>query len=48
MVPPVEVLWIGHAGILVRHGDVTVAVDPFLDGRFCWSGKVERYLGKSP
>ncbi len=45
---PVEVLWIGHAGILVRRGGAIVAVDPFLEGKFCWEGNVERYHGKSP
>jgi L-ascorbate metabolism protein UlaG (beta-lactamase superfamily) len=48
MVSPVEVLWIGHAGILVRCGDAMVAVDPFLEGKFCWDGTVEQYQGKSP
>jgi L-ascorbate metabolism protein UlaG (beta-lactamase superfamily) len=45
---PVEVLWIGHAGILVRRGDALVAVDPFLEGKFCWDGNIEQYRGKSP
>nr|MDO8113434.1 MBL fold metallo-hydrolase [Candidatus Sigynarchaeota archaeon] len=43
-----ELLWIGHAGILVRYGDVMVAVDPFLSGTFTWKGKTELYQGKSP
>jgi L-ascorbate metabolism protein UlaG (beta-lactamase superfamily) len=43
-----ELLWLGHAGIVVRHGSTMVAVDPFLSGKFWWKGRLEQYQGESP
>lgn len=41
-------LYIGHAGVLIRYGDVVIAIDPFLSGRFFWNGKENVYKGNSP
>ncbi len=43
-----EMTWIGHAGVLVREGDVMIAIDPFLTGTFLWDGREETYQGRSP
>ena len=43
-----ELLYIGHAGILVRHDDAMIAIDPFLSGSFYWRGKENIYKGNSP
>jgi len=43
-----EVLYIGHASILVREGNVMIALDPFLSGEFYWEGQKETYYGESP
>nr|MDO8118273.1 MBL fold metallo-hydrolase [Candidatus Sigynarchaeota archaeon] len=44
----VELRFIGHAGTLLRHGDVLLAIDPFLSGTFLWNGKLNVYKGTSP
>ncbi|MFW9937621.1 MAG: MBL fold metallo-hydrolase [Candidatus Thorarchaeota archaeon] len=43
-----ELLWIGHSGILIRSSNVLIAIDPFLTGWFDWLGKRNFYHGKSP
>lgn len=43
-----ELLWLGHAGILVRSAGTLVAVDPFLTGTFWWNGARETYQGGAP
>ncbi len=44
----IELRYIGHAGTLVRYGDVLLAIDPFLSGAFLWDGKLNVYQGTSP
>lgn len=34
--------------MLVKYGDVVIAIDPFLSGSFFWNGKENVYKGKSP
>lgn len=43
-----DLLWIGHAGILIRNGQTLIAIDPFLSGKFSWHLREETYLGDSP
>ena len=43
-----ELLYIGYSSILVREGNVMIALDPFLSGEFYWEGQKETYQGKSP
>jgi L-ascorbate metabolism protein UlaG (beta-lactamase superfamily) len=43
-----EILYIGHAGILVKENDIIIAIDPFLSDQFFWNGHEEKYLGASP
>ncbi len=43
-----KIQYIGHAGLLVKEEDVTIAFDPFLSGSFYWRGKLNTYLGDSP
>ncbi|MHA1717686.1 MAG: MBL fold metallo-hydrolase [Promethearchaeota archaeon] len=43
-----EILFIGHAGVLVKFKDVLIAFDPFLSGSFLWSGTLNVYRGNSP
>ncbi|MBD3352953.1 MAG: hypothetical protein GF364_15835, partial [Candidatus Lokiarchaeota archaeon] len=43
-----EIYFSGHAGILLREKDITIAIDPFLEGTFYWHGVLEKYLGNSP
>ncbi|MHA1683483.1 MAG: MBL fold metallo-hydrolase [Promethearchaeota archaeon] len=43
-----ELLYMGHAGILAKERDVMVAIDPFLSGSFLWNGKLNVYKGDSP
>ncbi|MBD3188354.1 hypothetical protein GF325_16080 [Candidatus Bathyarchaeota archaeon] len=43
-----KLLYLGHAGILVKHQGTTVAIDPFISGSFLWNGKINVYRGESP
>ena len=45
---PIEFMWVGHASILVKKGDVMVLVDPFFSKGFYWDGNYEIYQGNSP
>jgi L-ascorbate metabolism protein UlaG (beta-lactamase superfamily) len=43
-----DVLWIGHAGILIRSSKDFLTIDPFLKGRFKWHNIMNFYQGDSP
>ncbi len=43
-----ELLWIGHAGVVIKFSEFYIAIDPFLSGSFKWHGKTNIYHGKSP
>jgi hypothetical protein len=42
-----EILFLGHAGIIIKKDSILFAVDPFISGEFYWAGKKETYRGNS-
>jgi L-ascorbate metabolism protein UlaG (beta-lactamase superfamily) len=42
-----EILFLGHAGVLIKENNILFGIDPFITGEFYWEGNMERYRGKS-